>query len=71
MIMLREKRTNVLREVEQLRPLFLIESHREATQSVDRQRSLLTHLEVKATGLLALQVLVLSPDSCQFRVYSP
>ena len=58
MIMLREKRTNVLRDVEQLHPLFLIESHREATQSIDRQRPLRTHLEMKAAGLPAFQGVV-------------
>src|SRR5262245_17703854 len=46
---------NIVRHIEELEPLLLVEGHRKAAHAVDRDGSLLAHLEAKAGRRALLQ----------------
>src|ERR1041384_2425639 len=58
-VVVADERADVVGHVEQLRPLLLVEGHREASEAVDRDAALLADLQRDALRGRALQALVL------------
>src|SRR5207248_4325984 len=58
-LVLLDERADVVRHVEELRPLLLVERHREAAEPVDRHASLLAHLHGDSPAAPRLERLVL------------
>src|SRR5512147_238974 len=56
---------NVVRHVEQLGPLLLVESHREAAEAVDRYAALFADLERHSSVGGALELRVLGPEALE------
>src|SRR5215469_18360016 len=58
-VVLPDEGPDVFGEIKQLGPLLLVQGHREATQTVDRDAALLAHLERDAPTAARLQRLIL------------
>src|SRR5262249_42854435 len=63
-----DERADVVGQVEELQPLLLVERHREAPEPVDREPSLLAHLEGHAATRAALEPLVLRAQPLDLRL---
>src|SRR5262244_1826884 len=57
---------NIVRHIEELEPLLFVEGHRKAAHAVDRDGSLLAHLEAKAGGRALLQRGIFPAQAFQF-----
>src|SRR5262245_15336786 len=61
--MLLDEHADVVRHVEELGPLLLVERDRESAQSIDGDSALVADLERRSTHALALQRLVFRPQA--------
>src|SRR4051794_5966637 len=65
---LADERPDLVRHVQQLQPLLLIEGDREPAHAVDRDAALLGYLQRHAAGVLPFQPLVLRAEPLHFRL---
>src|SRR5712692_3245974 len=68
-IVVLQERPNLVRHVEKLRPLLLVERDRKTTQPVDRDASLLAHLHGDGPAGTRFQRLILGLETLQFRFH--
>src|SRR5713101_418330 len=68
-IVVLQERPNLVRHVEKLRPLLLVERDRKTTQPVDRDASLLAHLHGDGPAGARFQRLILGLETLQFRFH--
>src|SRR5918993_541808 len=66
-VVLLDERTDLAGHVQQLRPLFLIERDREASESIDRHATLLADFQAHRASALVLELFVLSLEPLQLR----